>query len=548
MNIIDPFTNDKVSVETKKGQSILKNYIKNYFSGGVIPEPPPLPPAQRVQAPILKRVKSNDKTVGFRCETEIQHLNDSIYNRDDGSRTIVMGDIHGDIEALRFCLKYAANVIDDSDNWIGGSTFVVLAGDMIDRARRKNRIMMSVMDEDGRGVGEIKHEELKIQRLLNKLALQSNEQNGRIIKLMGNHEIMLLNQKTPGLKKPSDSWSSKYSTNFGLINEKGNKTNVTRALGNKLGFQGYKYNKADLIEAGKNRTKNYAPAKSGANLLMNCGGKRMIVKVGDWIIVHGGIRMGLVIHTLRGLGIQLNDPNRGKIFLEKANETLRQRFNDPNFLNEIYKSFTDRYGLVWNRKFSSSGFLERYCHDLLDVLKYMGFPNSRLVLAHCNQMNLGLFKKGKTYILPKKGETANSEIYGPIVHSREEIRCNYRDLVHSNLNCPVIPGITYQCPDADRIGKLWRIDVAMSRGFDLMNDIQKIFMKGHIDDYWEARKPQVLEIIHHNRIPDEVRVLKSKHHLPRNEAMLKKYIDNQSVRDLNLYDPRKGTWDDLKPK
>ena len=93
--------------------------------------------------------------------------------------------------------------------------------------------------------------------------------------------------------------------------------------------------------------------------------------------------------------------------------------------------------------------------------------------------------------------------------------CNYYNGGEKlNEKCPIIPGITYQCPDDYGIGRIWRIDVGMSRGFDLVDEILDSEVNNKIDDYWEGRKPQVLEVIHRDG-QDEVRVIRSNENLPR---------------------------------
>ena len=64
----------------------------------------------------------------------------------------------------------------------------------------------------------------------------------------------------------------------------------------------------------------------------------------------------------------------------------------------------------------------------------------------------------------------------------------------------------------------------MSRGFDLIQEINRARQKGILQEYWESRKPQVLEIIHYKTKPDLVRVIKSKTSLPRDEQIMNDYL------------------------
>jgi hypothetical protein len=47
-------------------------------------------------------------------------------------RVIAVGDVHGDADALRGCLRLA-KLIDDKDKWCGGATHLVQLGDVTDR-------------------------------------------------------------------------------------------------------------------------------------------------------------------------------------------------------------------------------------------------------------------------------------------------------------------------------------------------------------------------------------------------------------------------------
>lgn len=82
-------------------------------------------------------------------------------------RVVAIGDVHGDLNATRAALKLGG-VIDDKDNWVGGTTVVVQTGDVLDRG-------------DG---------ERAIIELLQKLQAQAQKAGGRVHTLHGNHELM----------------------------------------------------------------------------------------------------------------------------------------------------------------------------------------------------------------------------------------------------------------------------------------------------------------------------------------------------------------------
>ncbi|CBJ28039.1 calcineurin-like phosphoesterase family protein [Ectocarpus siliculosus] len=82
-------------------------------------------------------------------------------------RLVVIGDVHGDIDAFRSCLQMA-DLVDAEDKWAGGETVVVQMGDIFDRG-----------DDD-----------LPIQEWVYKLAQEAGRANGALYSVMGNHEML----------------------------------------------------------------------------------------------------------------------------------------------------------------------------------------------------------------------------------------------------------------------------------------------------------------------------------------------------------------------
>ncbi len=104
------------------------------------------------------------------------------------NRIVAVGDIHGDLGALEYCLLYAAQVIDKQWNWRGQNTFVVVVGDLIHRFRPDH----TYLDQDEWGIGEVPNEELLILQKLSDLDKKARKAGGRVLKLVGNHEMMEL--------------------------------------------------------------------------------------------------------------------------------------------------------------------------------------------------------------------------------------------------------------------------------------------------------------------------------------------------------------------
>jgi len=83
------------------------------------------------------------------------------------ARVVAIGDVHGDVTALRECL-ILAGLIDAQNHWVGGKTHLVQTGDIPDRSDNTRQAM----------------------DLLMQLEQEAPKVGGRVIALLGNHEVM----------------------------------------------------------------------------------------------------------------------------------------------------------------------------------------------------------------------------------------------------------------------------------------------------------------------------------------------------------------------
>jgi len=84
-------------------------------------------------------------------------------------RTVAIGDIHGDYDALVSILS-EAQLLGDGNSWVGGDATLVQLGDFLDRGDHPRRVMDLLID----------------------LQEQASAAGGRVIVLMGNHEALNL--------------------------------------------------------------------------------------------------------------------------------------------------------------------------------------------------------------------------------------------------------------------------------------------------------------------------------------------------------------------
>lgn len=98
----------------------------------------------------------------------------------EGRRVVAMGDIHGAFDGMTSILQ-EAGILDEENRWAGGNAILVQLGDMIDRGS----------------------ESMRVARFLKDLQQQAPEHGGRVLVLMGNHEVMNLigdrRYVTPGM-------------------------------------------------------------------------------------------------------------------------------------------------------------------------------------------------------------------------------------------------------------------------------------------------------------------------------------------------------------
>ena len=84
-------------------------------------------------------------------------------------RVVAVGDVHGDLEAFTTMLR-RTGLVDESRRWTGGTSLLVLPGDFTDRGPKVREIMDLLID----------------------LEEQAPRTGGRVVVLLGNHEVMNL--------------------------------------------------------------------------------------------------------------------------------------------------------------------------------------------------------------------------------------------------------------------------------------------------------------------------------------------------------------------
>jgi hypothetical protein len=183
-------------------------------------------------------------------------------------RLVAVGDLHGDFRVTIQALQLAEVIPQTADiqnidtiHWSGGSTWVIQLGDQIDRCRpddwKQNCIkdLSDVVDDEGNN--------MKIIKLLLRLDEEAKKVGGRVLGLLGNHELM-------NVDKDFRYVSPREFLEF--VPESERNTTYTDD-GYPLGY----YHRKKAFERGGNISNMYAMKK------------KSIMTIGSFLFVHGGI-------------------------------------------------------------------------------------------------------------------------------------------------------------------------------------------------------------------------------------------------------------------
>ena len=206
-------------------------------------------------------------------------------------RIVAIGDIHSDFIALYKCLL-KAKVINKNGEWIGKNTYVVQIGDILDGGGRGNK----ELDFIG--------EEFFIIEYLNYLDKEAKKKGGRVIRLLGNHELM-------NIFEPNTRYLTKNSIKmFGSLENR---------------INSLKYNKNGCFR-----------------LIHNSS---VLLRIGDWLFVHGG----LLPHHLSGKYKKMNYNNS----IDDINNKFYNIFNTNNSCIDCDLLFYDNDSIFYNRVYSN---------------------------------------------------------------------------------------------------------------------------------------------------------------------------------------------------
>tara|TARA_Y100000817_G_scaffold260969_1_gene215265 strand:- start:744 stop:2252 length:1509 start_codon:yes stop_codon:yes gene_type:complete len=349
-----------------------KNIIKNNNS------PPKVQRQRRMSQPTTKiekkdAVETHERNVIKQTYTEehkeeVKKLNpqyDLIGMYPPVKRLVAIGDLHGDLKVTLDALKLAevipqaANTGNiDNIHWSGGDTWVVQLGDQIDRCRPDDWEKNCIKDYDD--VVEDEGSNMVIIKFLLRLDDEARRMGGRVLGLLGNHELM-------NIDKDFRYVSPEEFLEFVPVNER-NKKKTSDGYPN-----GY-YHRTKAFERGGNISKLYASKK-----------KSMMV-VGGYLFVHGGLSIDLANKY------SITEINNivSKWMLKKTDKT------EDKIFDEIFRD-DDDMSPFWCRIFGEDDDPENTERNFDHLLKTINGKNKLLqpikgmVIAHTPQFMDGKY-------------------------------------------------------------------------------------------------------------------------------------------------------------
>lgn len=306
-------------------------------------------------ATTLRDLLSRQQEIGASCEALDIDVDSSPFTQARWApqrRVVAFSDIHGDFQVLVQTLRDCAQVVSIDPRtgrclWTGGDTFIVIVGDMVDRFRAG----LTVLDPETRlGDGEGLHDEMCILLLLNDLSVQALKQGGRIIKCLGNHEVM---------------------------NLRGQFTSVTPRL-RENGRRAREWHKDDSGRLGEMRRATW-----------DCGAYA-VVQIGQWVFCHGGITSAMTnqIKRAQKQSADVERKHKSLALVDFVHQAITRKYDVRHGSDEkrssrrmeqapltrhVYESGRLGPSILWNARASSEEYLDdETCDDILRDLATLG--------------------------------------------------------------------------------------------------------------------------------------------------------------------------------
>lgn len=186
-------------------------------------------------------------------------------------RIVAVGDVHGDYSQFVTVLRQA-RIIDEKERWIGGSSHLVQTGDVLDRGPDSRKVM----------------------DLLIALAPQARKAGGQVHALTGNHEVMNvlgdLRYVHPG------EYAAFRSGNAQALQQR-----AFEVLSDSTRRKDAAYKAQWFIDHPPGFVEHRMAFEGNGKYASWIRGNQAVIRINDWLFLHGGIGPKYVGMPLRAL-------------------------------------------------------------------------------------------------------------------------------------------------------------------------------------------------------------------------------------------------------
>jgi hypothetical protein len=515
------------------------------------------------------------------------------------NRIIALSDLHSDIHAFIICLRDCAKVIrkvpnvntiiipdvlkldqdtedmlelnlNENENlykdnlnyeWIGGTTNIVICGDILDGSGRSQEDMKREGKNRCRDnkctALEYDQVEIKLLRFINSMNLLAIEKGGRIYKILGNHDV----------------------ANLGYYKI------------NKIGFDLYetipyikKYIPRSTLQENNYhnniKRENYFNAGKPGSYLLLQGGAYIGLIINNNIFVHGQLNHDKNLQYYIDLNNKINDPANNTLEEKKSKnvipELTRDDFDDyDDYVDYIFSinekeptlwDILNKEPTLWNRGYDRAfnkdktniiqynkcenvkKYLVKFYKEINDYVSERGkdYPYTsddlRVIIGHCSQFYGNQQQIINSTFITKKVEDNIEILSGPKVRTGLQnlnllfgigMECNKRNLdnfatFHTSI-------------DDEDPRFIFKVDVGSSRAFDNKHLYNPENGEQNIQLQFGQRTPQVLEINNEDN-KDNIRIIRStilntRIHQPRQEVENLLKGTKSELKIDEVYDP-----------
>jgi hypothetical protein len=412
--------------------------------------------------------------------------------------------------------------------WCGENKHLVICGDIIDPNRTmeclKNKKLCSHLKDTSKSEYDNCLEnrpacsyypqiELKILMFINALNKQAIKSGGKIIKLLGNHE---LGNIFPSPEKPLANTYA-FKKDLDLINNYYN--NISRFDIFKFGQLGFKL----LIE----------------------GGIGVLVKINNTIFVHGDLLQTYKYYD--NLNKFINDPDKLTEEQWKSNlDLINLNQSTSSLWVRMRGDDEDASKRATARMEKNNNESVKFCKELVDSFtKFVGkeltdnVDDLKLVIGHCPQHYISVYgQPNVTYNDLIRSDTIK-EVFGRTIYEGKP------DFDRTDKRTKIF-GITMECQiPKTNLHRLHRVDIGMSRGMDAYtkwNSLDKTspywreynFPKNLEEEnqFLYSKTPQILIINKDGTFEiAKSKMRNTRIHLPREEY--EQYIVDKNIEELD---------------